>query len=282
MNLTDNFPNSWSKDYATQIERNIGLVSIEEQIKIKSSKIAILGTGGIGAPAALELAYAGCEHLVLCDFDRVDPSNLNRQPFTRSDIGKFKVDVLEERILSINPNIRIEKDYEVTEQNIDRLLNGVSVAALSLDGAYGSIVVARTAFAKKIPVIETWAVPYLFCWWFTDYSAGYESVYGLKTQGMQLAEIKSDPSVQLGIKQGMIKKLLGFPGITDTYDREKGALNLLLEGKIPLRSFAPIVWLNGSLMAMEIVYAGLLKIKPKVLAPQIQAYDYFRNQMITI
>lgn len=282
MNLTDNFPKLWSAEYGTQIERNIGLVSIEDQEKIKTSKIAILGTGGIGAPAALELAYAGCEHMVLCDFDKVDPSNLNRQPFTREDIGKYKVDVLAQNLLKINPDIKIEKDYEVTEQNIDKILDEVSVAALSLDGAFGSIVVARTARVKRIPVIETWAVPYLFCWWFTDYSTDYETAYGLTTQAMKLADIKSDASVQMGIKQGMIKKLLAFPGITQTYNREWGALNLLLEGKIPLRSFAPIVWLNGSLMAMEIVYAGLLKIKPKVLAPQIEAYDYLRNQMIKI
>lgn len=66
------------------------------------TRIAILGTGGLGAPLALQLAHVGCGNLVLCDQDEVELSNLNRQPFVVADIGKKKVDVLAARLRQIN------------------------------------------------------------------------------------------------------------------------------------------------------------------------------------
>ena len=84
-------PLNWSDRYQKQVERNIGIVSIDEQEKLKTSWIGVLGLGGLGGPLALSLVHTGCEKLVLLDFDRIEQSNLNRQPYTQSDIDKFKV-----------------------------------------------------------------------------------------------------------------------------------------------------------------------------------------------
>ncbi|MBD3350081.1 MAG: hypothetical protein GF364_01185, partial [Candidatus Lokiarchaeota archaeon] len=165
-----NFPQHWSPSYIQQFERNIGIVSLAQQDKIKNAKIAILGTGGLGAPVALQLAYSGCENLVLVDYDKIEKSNLNRQPFKLEDIGRFKVDVLARELIKINPHINIKKSHKIDEKNIYSILDGIDVISLSLDGPYGSILVSRKARELGIPILESWAIPYLFSWWFTKES----------------------------------------------------------------------------------------------------------------
>ena len=268
------FPEEWSNTYKAQFERNIGIVSIREQNIIKRSKVAVLGTGGIGAPLALQLAYSGIENLVLCDFERIERSNLNRQPFMEKDIGKYKIDVLGEYLVNINSNLRVEKYYEVAMSNIDRLLENVAVIALSLDDPFASILIARNARKRGISIAETWSVPYLFVWWFTKESSDYETAYELNTKEKSLSQIKDDAELLLESKQKLVTKLLKFPSVRDKYDRENNSLSMMTQGQIAPRSLAPIVWINSSFLAFEILFAGLLGIKKKCLAPHIFGFDY--------
>lgn len=83
-------------------------VSVEGQAKIMAGKVLIIGTGGLGAPAALYLAAAGVGTIGLVDGDVVDLSNLQRQVihFT-PDVGKPKVLSAKEKITQINPDVRV-------------------------------------------------------------------------------------------------------------------------------------------------------------------------------
>jgi molybdopterin/thiamine biosynthesis adenylyltransferase len=83
-------------------------VSVEGQAKIMAGKVLIIGTGGLGAPAALYLAAAGVGTIGLVDGDVVDLSNLQRQVihFT-PDVGKPKVLSAKEKIVQINPDVRV-------------------------------------------------------------------------------------------------------------------------------------------------------------------------------
>ena len=73
--------------------------------KLNNSKIAIFGIGGVGSYAIEGLARAGIGKFILVDSDIVDITNINRQlGALHSTIGKYKVDVMKERILDINPN----------------------------------------------------------------------------------------------------------------------------------------------------------------------------------
>lgn len=77
--------------------------------KIKQAVIGIAGCGGLGSNAAIALARIGVKKLVITDFDKVEPSNLNRQQFFISDIGKNKTDALATFIKNINPFVEVEK-----------------------------------------------------------------------------------------------------------------------------------------------------------------------------
>lgn len=76
---------------------------------VKKAKIGVAGLGGLGSNIAGMLARAGASHLIIADFDSVDITNINRQNYYLSQIGKTKVDASEELLRGINPYITIEK-----------------------------------------------------------------------------------------------------------------------------------------------------------------------------
>lgn len=71
-------------------------------------RVGIAGVGGIGSNVAMHLVRAGCITQKLVDFDRVELSNLNRQFYFLDQLGKYKVDMLRENLLRINPDAAIE------------------------------------------------------------------------------------------------------------------------------------------------------------------------------
>ena len=81
----------------------------EAQQALLDSHVAVIGAGGLGAPAIQYLAAAGIGRLTIIDDDRVDPTNLNRQTVhAASDIGKPKADSAREAALAANPGISVE------------------------------------------------------------------------------------------------------------------------------------------------------------------------------
>ena len=83
-------------------------VDIEGQLKLKNSRVLIVGVGGLGSPVALYLAAAGVGELHLADFDSVDLTNLQRQIIHDSaSIGQSKVDSAMQRLAAINPQIKL-------------------------------------------------------------------------------------------------------------------------------------------------------------------------------
>ena len=96
-----------------QFSRTELLIGKEGIEKLKNAKVAIFGIGGVGSFVAEGLVRAGIENFILVDDDKVCLTNLNRQIIaTRKTIGKYKVDVMKERILEINPDAKVETVQE--------------------------------------------------------------------------------------------------------------------------------------------------------------------------
>ncbi len=107
-------------------------VGIEGQERLLNAKVLIIGLGGLGAPAAMYLAAAGVGELLLCDFDVVDLSNLQRQIIhSTSDIGKAKVESARDTLLALNPLTQVT----VFNQQLDdeRLAEQIAKVAVVLD-----------------------------------------------------------------------------------------------------------------------------------------------------
>lgn len=273
---------NWSSFYSNFINRNIGLVSIEEQEKIRNFSIAVFGVGGLGGTLAEELTRTGCEHISLFDNGTFEVSNLNRQLCYKEDIGRFKVEVIEKYLKKINPDIIINKALEITENNISNVLKNISLAVLTLDDPVTSILIARECLKMKIPLLESWGIPYLWAWWFTPQSIDYETCYGFNTKKISIDKIGNSKEIITEIKMKIFDKLLQFPGIRELYNREKGTSDRLLSGKLPFVSFAPVVRMTASYLAFEVIFSGIIKSKKMIMAPNVLGFDYVKMRPIVL
>jgi molybdopterin/thiamine biosynthesis adenylyltransferase/rhodanese-related sulfurtransferase len=111
--------------------RHILLPEVGEagQAKLLSSKVLLLGAGGLGSPAALYLAAAGVGTLGIVDADVVDASNLQRQIIhSTSRLGMPKVESAARAIAELNPDVKVDKHEErMTSANVDRLFGAYEV-----------------------------------------------------------------------------------------------------------------------------------------------------------
>lgn len=110
--------------------------------KIKKTKIAIFGIGGVGSYVVEGLVRAGISNFVLIDKDVVDITNLNRQIIaTHNTIGKSKVEVSKERILSINENAKVDIYQEffmpetkgIIDESIDYIIDCVDTVTAKIE-----------------------------------------------------------------------------------------------------------------------------------------------------
>jgi len=106
-------------------------VGINGQEKLQNSTMLLIGLGGLGSISSQYLAASGVGHLILADFDIVELSNLQRQTIHyTNDIGKLKIQSAKEKLLKINPNIKIS-----LVENLDNCLNEwVLKSDIVLDG----------------------------------------------------------------------------------------------------------------------------------------------------
>jgi sulfur carrier protein ThiS adenylyltransferase len=104
--------------------------------KLKNSKIAVAGLGGLGSNIATSLARMGVGYLKLVDFDIVEPSNINRQYYFLDQLGMYKTGALKETLKRINPFIKYEFiNKKVNENNIEEIFSGVDVICEAFDKA---------------------------------------------------------------------------------------------------------------------------------------------------
>ena len=104
------------------------------QQQFARSRVVICGLGGLGSRVAELLTRAGVGYLRLVDFDKLEPTNLNRQFYFQDQLGKYKADALAENLRRISPYTELELHKEkVTENNLPALLKGVDVIVEAFD-----------------------------------------------------------------------------------------------------------------------------------------------------
>src|SRR5215204_2577678 len=108
---------------------------LESQRKLKAAKVLVVGSGGLGSPVLLYLAAAGVGTLGIIDFDVVDDSNLQRQIlFGVESIGAPKVEAARERLLALNPHIKIQLyNEQLTSKNALDVIKEYHVVADGTD-----------------------------------------------------------------------------------------------------------------------------------------------------
>ena len=139
-----------------QFERTIQLLGIDKVNTFKDKVILVAGIGGVGGTTLECLARSGFNKFIIIDFDKVDESNLNRQIlFTRKDIGRPKVEVAKERLLSINPNIEIQTLSEKIDTGVlETLVDKVDFVVDAIDFVPGKLELYSYAIKNYVPLIS--------------------------------------------------------------------------------------------------------------------------------
>ena len=139
----------------SRTERLIGQENIE---KLASARVAVFGIGGVGGFTVEALVRSGIGHIELIDHDTVAESNLNRQIIATQDtIGRDKVDVMKERILSINPEAEVvtHKCFFLPENKDDFDFSKYTYVVDAVDTVTAKIAIIEEAKKTGVPVISS-------------------------------------------------------------------------------------------------------------------------------
>lgn len=141
-----------------QFSRLISLIGKEKFNILKSKRVAIFGLGGVGGSAVEALARSGIENFDLIDADTVSLTNLNRQIIALlNNVGKDKVEVTKERILSINKeaNVKTHKCFFLPDNSNEFDFSKYDYVIDAVDTVTAKIEIIRKAKEAGIPVISS-------------------------------------------------------------------------------------------------------------------------------
>ena len=139
-----------------QFSRTELLIGKDGEEKLKNAKVAVFGIGGVGSFVVEGLVRAGVGNIVIIDDDKICLTNLNRQIMaTRKTIGKYKVDVMKERILEINPDANVEtyQEFYMPDSDTKIITDDLSYVADCVDTVTAKIEIIMKCKEVNVPVI---------------------------------------------------------------------------------------------------------------------------------
>ena len=130
-------------------------IGYDGQLSLHNAKVCIVGLGGLGSPAALQLAAMGAGHLRLVDYDVVELSNLQRQHlYTTNSVGYPKVEVAAEKLRALNPYIEIEPlPVYVSAYNAEDVISDADLIVDGLDRMSPRYALNRACVKLGIPYV---------------------------------------------------------------------------------------------------------------------------------
>jgi molybdopterin-synthase adenylyltransferase len=196
----------------------------ECQQRLREARVAVLGVGGLGGRAALELACVGVGEIWLIDGDRVEESNLNRQvQFSEADIGRLKVEATAERLSAFNSRTRLRTRPERVESrdHLGELVAGADIVVDAADWPAHEIEhwCNEACFAAGIPYITMSHFPPVAragplyvpgrtgC--FNCQTIAYRREYPLFDLAVEQRRAKASPAATLGPACGLVGGLVG-------------------------------------------------------------------------
>lgn len=137
-------------------QRNRSMISIQQQLSLLRSKVAVFGCGGLGGYIIEELARLGVGKITVVDPDVFEEHNLNRQLLcTREVLGSKKVDAAVGRLAAINPAVRVQPfALAFDEGSSAEILQGVTVVADGLDSIGVRLELAAACNKRNIPLVH--------------------------------------------------------------------------------------------------------------------------------
>jgi len=254
--------------YAEIFSRNIGIVTEEEQEKLKNTRVAIAGTGGAGSNTLYNLVRSGVCNFSIAEPDAYQYSDMNRQFGSSVDtIGRNKAEVLSEIMPALNPAVHVRAFPEgLSEENIDTFLEGADVVIDAIEYFFTGIHRVLMSKARKKGLYVFFPPAFGFGTTLAVFSPEgptYDEFYGEPPQKMNFEYI-----MNFGQKL--------FPIVPDYIHAEEFVK--AMQGKRPIPTFAPTVLLAAVNTAIDVILLILNKQKP-ICVPQIKWVDMYERKI---
>ena len=135
-------------------------LDVTGQEKLLAARVLIVGLGGLGSPLAMYLAAAGVGSLVVCDYDAVDLSNLQRQIVHRNDaLGEPKVDSARRTLRTLNPEVRVEALQErLTAGHLQTVVAGCDLVLDATDNFSTRYALNDACWQARKPLVSGAAI----------------------------------------------------------------------------------------------------------------------------
>ena len=138
------------------LDRTSQLIGEDGISRLQNAHVLVVGVGGVGGYTVETLARAGIGSMTLMDGDVVALSNVNRQIVAlHSTIGKYKVDVMRERVLDINPALNVEVINEYYDDTTDLDLTKYDYVVDAIDSVKDKLLLIKNAKALNVPIISS-------------------------------------------------------------------------------------------------------------------------------
>jgi len=247
--------------YGDLFARNYGIFTEAEQDRLRRATILIVGCGGLGGTVAIILARSGVGRFVLVDFDRYEPTNMNRQIACFADtLGRNKAEVIGEQIRKINPQAEVKiHDRFLNHAEIASLIPEADIVFPAADDFAFSILIFRDA--KRLGKTALLAVP----------SGTWANVCLLSPQGPAVEDIEGVPQLKTYEELSCMFQTRKYKFGTYDYplraDWRIDYYRGFIENDLPPTQLCPSVWLCSSLAALEAVKHLTGRWKP-IFAPR--------------
>lgn len=255
-------------------ERNLGLLSLEQQQKLFDSHVVVSGVGGMGGVAAEALVRMGIGKLTIVDHDVYELSNLNRQIHcTEKVIGRSKVDVVGERLREINSRLELQKHQFLSENNVDEIVDGADILINGMDDIRASIILERCARRNGITIVDAWITPYASVFVMRPDSVHWEDFLDFPTRNKRVDQITKEDIVECLRREVEFT----FSHFEPHSIISKELVGKVVEGNAKRPSLVPVVWLSGTLMANEAI--KILTNQGSIAGPYGVFYNQYSHQI---
>ena len=249
-------------DYKDIFSRNIGLLTEKEQEKLRKSRIAIAGLGGVGGVQAVALARTGIGMINIADPGEYSAPDMNRQyGATIYTLGKNKADVMKKILKSINPSVKIKKFYSLDKHLDDFLDADIVIEAIEYFSLKDKIDLYKSARKKGVYVLTSPIIGYgssLLV--FSPNGLSFEEFFGFSKKKTEKKDYFRYGERLCPIKPNYLKPDPYMPA---------------LRGERPLPSLCLSTFLSASLIAKESL--DILLGKSPVIVPRCIQVDLHRR-----
>lgn len=238
--------------------RNIGFVNEDEQQILRQTPVFVAGVGGMGGACLMSLVRAGFEFLGVADIDTFEYSNLNRQVFaTMNTVGQDKAATAVSESRHLNPQAQIKNWGAAWLSHLDEILKTYKIVVNGTDDIKATLTLYRKAREHGCTVIDAYTSPLPSVYvtgprdprpeerlQFPTVGRSVDSLTAADLDACKLAEVVHVMANSTSIKHIDFDKALE-----------------MVSAKRPRMSLAPMVITTGNLMAYQVIYLSLGKIK---------------------